>query len=63
MARVRIHIDQRAKTEITVDGVCGPSCDGLVKPLAEHLGTIESKETTSDYYAEEVHEHEATATH
>lgn len=64
MARIKIHIDTQAATEITIDGIAGPSCLDLVKPLQEHLGKTDRETLTLDFYAEqEGADHEKTHTY
>jgi hypothetical protein len=63
MARIKIHVDKNAETEITIEGTCGTACEQLVRPLAQHLGRTKSEELTTDYFTALEQDSEKTHTH
>lgn len=55
-----IYPDGRVKEMVT--GVVGRSCEEVTRKIEEQLGNVVSRDTTSEYYAQSVHQSAATET-
>jgi hypothetical protein len=48
--KVTIPNDLEKPVEVTVDGVTGPTCEGLAEPFTQGLGAITEDTPTDEYY-------------
>lgn len=55
-----IYPDGRVKEMVT--GVVGRSCEEVTRKIEEQLGNVVSREATSEYYAQSVHQTSTTET-
>ena len=50
MAKVKIKIKKNGQTEIKTEGISGPACKALTKPIEDALGATSKDEKTADFY-------------
>jgi hypothetical protein len=47
---ILVTIDPTGEVTVTVDGVAGPGCQALTRPLERALGVTREDARTADYY-------------
>ncbi len=52
MKQVKLTIAPDGTATISVNGVCGPECKEITRPVEEALGIVESSSTTEEMYSE-----------